>query len=135
MKVSTERREGYLYVRVTGDFSLDRAREACRAWSETDLARTGRCVICDVTELRSFAATAVPVMERFELGQAVVDALSPDIRLAIIETPEQFDPERFGETVMTNRGVMVHITTSLDDAMAWLAQWRQVSSTPVREGG
>jgi len=134
MKVSTERREGYLYVRVTGDFSLDRAREACRAWSETDLAQAGRCVICDVTELRSFATADVPVMERFELGRALVEALSPDIRLAIIETPEQFDPERFGETVMTNRGVMVRITTSLDDAMAWLAQWRQVSSAPAGEG-
>lgn len=131
MQVSTEAREGYLYVRATGDFSLNTAREACRLWSETPVSRTERCVLLDVTALTSFGTDDVPVMHRFELSQAFVDLLPSDIRLAIVETPEQFDPERFGETVMANRGIVVRITTSHDEALAWLAAWFAAAPAPA----
>lgn len=131
MDVTTEVRDGYLYVRATGSFSLDGAREACRRWTETAVSRAERCVVLDVTAVANFDVSDVPVMLRFELGQALVDGLPLDIRLAILETPDQFDPERFGETVMANRGVMVKITTSLDEAVEWLAAWRRQSPVPV----
>lgn len=127
MQVSTEARDGYLYVRVVGDFSLETAREACRLWSDAPVSRTERCVVLDVTALTSFDTDDVPVMQRFDLSQAFVDILPADIRLAILETPEQFDPERFGEMVMANRGIVVRITTSLDEALRWLAPWLAAS--------
>lgn len=131
MDVSTEVRDGYLYVRATGTFSLDAARDACRRWTEEAISQSERCVVLDVTEVENFDMADVPVMLRFELGQALVDGLPVDIRLAILETPTQFDPERFGETVMANRGIMVKITTSLDEAVEWLASWRRQTPVPV----
>ena len=133
MELTTEVRDDYLYVRVTGSYTLDAARDACRRWSQTPESRAHRCVLCDVTALARFDMTDVPVMQRFDLGRALVERLSPDIRLAILETTAQFDPERFDETVMTNRGVMVHITTSLDEALRWLATWRTPQPASVTE--
>lgn len=131
MDVTTEVRDGYLYVRATGSFSLEAARDACRRWTDTAVSKAERCVVLDVTAVENFDVADVPVMLRFELGQALVDGLPVDIRLAILETPEQFDPERFGETVMANRGIMVKITTSLDDAVQWLSSWRRQAPVPV----
>ncbi|MFN7915513.1 MAG: hypothetical protein U0Q55_09240 [Vicinamibacterales bacterium] len=131
MDVTTEVRDGYLYVRATGSFSLEAARDACRRWTDATASRGERCVVLDVTAVVNFDVVDVPVMLRFELGQALVDSLPADIRLAIVETPAQFDPERFGETVMANRGIMVKITTSLDDAVQWLSAWRRPTPVPV----
>lgn len=131
MDVTTEVRDGYLYVRATGSFSLESARDACRRWTETAVSVAERCVVLDVTAVVNFDVSDVPVMLRFELGQALVDCLPTDIRLAIVETPDQFDPERFGETVMANRGIMVKITTSLEEAVQWLSSWRRPTPVPV----
>lgn len=120
----TDVRDGYLYVRVTGDYSLQGARDACRHWMDSGLAHLHRSVIADIRGVRNFRASTVAVMQRFELAQGLVQVLPPDIRLAIVESDEQFDPERFGELVMSNRGMMVRITTSLDDALAWIGTWR-----------
>jgi len=42
------------------------------------------------------------------------------IRMAIVGSEPYIDPDRFGETVATNRGGDVGVFTSMTDALAWL---------------
>ena len=53
MDVSTDVRDGYLYVRATGTFSLDAARDACRRWTEATHSQAERCVVLDITRSRT----------------------------------------------------------------------------------
>ena len=46
----------------------------------------------------------------------------PVLRLAYVGGTSQYDPSGFGETVATNRGVIVFDTDDIEAAIDWLRQ-------------
>ena len=64
-------------------------------------------------------------MDRFKLGEYLSKKRSESpgtkaIRVAVVGSLPIIDPARFGETVARNRGVIVKVTTELEDALSWL---------------
>ena len=59
----------------------------------------------------------VSTTDRFDLG--VASARIP-AKVALIARPSMIDPERFGETVASNRGAVGRVFASEAEAVAWL---------------
>ena len=49
-------------------------------------------------------------------------SISHGLHLAIIARPELIDPNHFGVTVASNRGLSANVFTSEPDAIAWLLE-------------
>lgn len=64
-------------------------------------------------------------MERFKLGDAfstIQRKYNPPICFAVVGDEPIIDPERFGETVAVNRGVLGKVFTDIDEAVAWVEE-------------
>ena len=114
-----------LRVCVTGEFSLE---EAKRTFLETmeaiALHRTKRALFDGRT------ITGNPrTIERFYFGEFAAEAStnhqirnsSTAPRFAFVLREPVLDPERFGETVAVNRGMLLKVFDNVEDALAWLA--------------
>jgi len=74
-------------------------------------------------EALDLTGTPPTVMDRFTMGKYVSElylTYGGKIRMAIVGSEPYIDPDRFGETVATNRGGDVGVFTSMTDALAWL---------------
>jgi hypothetical protein len=115
--------EGLLYATYTGEFSLAAAEKTFLQILEGVEQHNIRKVIVDGS-----AITGEPsILERFLYGEFVAEKanalrgqtmLSP--RFAYILIPPVRDPNRFGENVAFNRGMIVNTFENLDDALEWL---------------
>jgi hypothetical protein len=132
MDVTYEARDGYLYVGVAGEFNPSRSRGRITTMLETLLLWGHDRVLWDISRVTGFEVERVSVMYRFDASQLIASSLPKDFKLAVLQTPAQLDPERFGETVMSNRGVMVKVTTDLDEALEWLGVGREAQSVASR---
>lgn len=75
-------------------------------------------LLADVRGVRRFEA--LDTTTRFQLGKRAAELASGKVRVAMVLTPEQIDPERFGESVARNRGLDVDLFTNEVEALGWL---------------
>src|SRR5215212_3891619 len=120
MDASYEARDGYLYVKVTGEFSLLRARELVSEWMETTRTHSLHRTLCDVTLLTGIDNESMSILTRFTIGDLVAKVLPKDFRMAILVTPQHFPDNLFSEDLMINQGANVKLTHHLDEALKWL---------------
>jgi hypothetical protein len=120
MNVSFEVRNGYLYVNAEGEFSLLDQQENLTVFMEKINEHGLTRSLCNITHITGLDNEQASIMTRFNLGANVVTSLPVGFRLAILDTQNQNESARFGETVMVNRGGVVKVTTSLEEALAWL---------------
>lgn len=115
--METEVRGERLGVRCRGEYSLDAALDAYRRVFEAAASTGLRQVLVDVRDVEGEPTT----MDRFALAEFVV-AHGRGLRVAILGREPLIDPERFGETVVQNRGAGGRAFTVLEEALAWLAR-------------
>jgi hypothetical protein len=124
MAVEIKPEQGFLRVRLTGDFSLAEAKDAyVRTLEAVALHKVAR-VLADCRDLKG----AMTFMDRFEystfvaqeLARAAGVGVSRCTRFAYVSKPPFFDRKKFSETVAVNRGANVLTTDSMEEAMKWL---------------
>lgn len=111
---------GCLYLKGEGEFDPATAREITLDWVREAKEKKVNLVLCDIRGVGGIEVGALPLIERYLLGEFAANVIPKGIRLAILETPEQYTKDRFDENVLANRGVTVKITTDLKEALAWL---------------
>ena len=124
MILETRVETGFLYVGARGEFSLAEAKRTFLEMLEAVAQHKVRKVLFDGRELTGEPAT----MERFYYGAFAAQAVgsfadhgvSPATRFAYVLREPVLDPERFGETVAVNRGMLVKAFDHLEDALKWL---------------
>jgi hypothetical protein len=79
------------------------------------LANLNRLLV-DVTRARMPLST----LDKFEMGRRAVTFGRHGIQVAVVATPDQIDPHRFGELVAINRGVNIRLFTETRAAEEWL---------------
>lgn len=113
-----------LIVDAMGKFSLKEGKRTFLELLEAIALHKLKKVMLDGRKLTGRPET----MERFYLGvfaaQAVADyanrGVSPATRFAFVLIEPVLDPQRFGETVMVNRGMVVKVFDNPGDALQWL---------------
>ena len=127
MNASYEVRDGYLYVKVTGEFNLLRARDLVSEWMEKTHTHSLHRTLCDVTLLTGVDNETMSILTRFTISDLVARLLPKEFRMAILVTRQQFPDALFGEDLMINKGANVKLTSDLDGALKWL----NVASTGI----
>jgi hypothetical protein len=115
---------GFLRVNVGGNFSLP---EAKRTFIEI-LEAVARSKVDKVLFDGRGLAGNLETMERFYYGEFTAESVvrfrahgvSRKTRFAYVMVEPLRDPERFGETVAVNRGMVVQTFENDQDALAWL---------------
>lgn len=120
MHVSYDLRDGYLLITLTGQFATEPAKEVCLEGIEQARTHGFTRILCDFTALSGLDEKRTSVMERYNTGKFVAEALPPDFLLAVLETQQQIPVGQFAENVMVNRGAMVRVVTDLHEALQWL---------------
>jgi hypothetical protein len=125
---------GVLHVRLQGRVTLGAARLAYDEVIRFAVDHAHHVLFLDCRGLEG----SLRDLDRYEFAMhtvahhaAVVQAGGLSPRIAIAGAEPLIDPARFGETVATNRGVWLKVTTSAEDALAWLST--SDDSRPVAE--
>jgi len=120
MNAAYETRDGYLYVKVTGEFNLLRARHLVSEWIEKTRTHSLDRTLCDVTLLTGVDNEAMSILTRFTISDLVARVLPKDFRMGILVTPQQFPDNLLSEDLMINKGANVKLTCDLEGALQWL---------------
>ena len=110
--------EGRGLYRPVGSVSFDEAVALVRAAIAAARSNQIRDLLIDTTALTGF-----PSPDTFQRFLAVVgwaDEASGSVCLAMVARAEMIDPQKFGITVATNRGLVSNIFTTAAEARAWL---------------
>jgi hypothetical protein len=118
LSVTYQPMKEYLLVKVSGEYDFSSAiflfhNILKQAWKQ-------KCknILCDITRMSGFDFNAQETISRYTIAKYLGTTLPKDIKLAILETPRQLD--LFGETIMSNKGANVKITTSMTVALKWI---------------
>ena len=126
---------GYLHARATGEFSLEEAKRTFLEMLEAVARHQVMKVLFDGRRLTGDPDT----LERFYYGKYAADAVlqfkdrgvSPATQFAYVLKEPVLDPQRFGETVAVNRGMLVKTFDNLEDALGSLG----IAPANRRDGG
>ena len=122
--VKYSKREGYLLVEVSGDWSTDDAeRVITEIYEKAKDAGLYRVLL----DRRNLAETPRSEFARFVAGETVSRLMPPPFRFAAVYPNENID--RFGETAAVNRGASVAIFSNMADAISWLTSEYNVVDT------
>jgi hypothetical protein len=115
-RVAFEERPGYFYAHIEGPESYS---EALRFWeSLSEKSRTGshrKFLIVD--EVTGKLSTG----EIFALSEKVANLFLGKVIAYVDPKEETFDANKFGETVVSNRGVVAKVLRSEGEAIIWLS--------------
>jgi hypothetical protein len=124
-----------LRVDATGEFSLDEAKRTFLEMMEAvSLHKTTR-VLFDGRTVTGSPET----MERFYYGEFAAQTVlqyqrksgSRTPRFAYVLREPVLDPQKFGETVAVNRGMVIKVCDNIEEALEWLS----ITSAKAPEAG
>lgn len=121
MKLELSADEQLLVVRASGQFSLAEAKQRFIEVLEAVAQHGVRKVLVDGRKL----VGSPTKMERFYYAEHAALSIAkygvpPNTQFAYVLKEPMRDPERFGETVAVNRGMLTGTFESIDDALVWL---------------
>jgi hypothetical protein len=109
-----EKIEDYVLMTPEEPYDLNRYKIALREAAEFCERNGLRKILADVTKSRD----TIPVVDRFQLGIEMANVLGSKIQMAILAPPLMID--KLGENSAVNRGGRVFVTSSREQALAWL---------------
>lgn len=121
MRAEFERRKGYLYAALRGDFDLAGATTAYREVLQTAAREHSLRVLLDCT-----AMSGNPTMdERREFGVFMAEEQAKygrlgNLQVGILASAQAMDPGRYLQAVANNRGVRLRTSDSLQELLSWL---------------
>jgi hypothetical protein len=116
--------DGFLHVTVTGIFLLDEANEMVTRIFHALVQHALHKVLVDFRQTRGNPQT----LDRYlhaefaatEMYRFSGDGLTHFTQFAYVGTEPMIEKSRFGETVASNRGVIIKVTDSMEEAQRWL---------------
>jgi len=106
------------FYRPVGSVSFNEAVARVRAAIAAACSNQARDLLVDTTGLTGFPSPVT--FQRFLAAVAWAEEAMGRLRLAMVARAEMIDPQKFGVTVATNRGLVSNIFTTEAEAVAWL---------------
>lgn len=110
-------RRGYVEVSYRGAYTMagymkqmERSVRACEERKATHL----------LVDIRSLTGFTPSTQERYEFGRYGAEIGRKLVRVSVVGTADQIDPEQFATMVARNRGLQVRAFTDPDAAVKWL---------------
>src|SRR2546423_13178526 len=123
LRFDVEPRVGYLYVNVNGELDVDSAQNALRNMLGIAARERQARMLIDCTRLQGHWGPD----ERYAFGSflaAEVQRLTGQFpeppRIAIYAVAPLMDPNRYTQTVASNRGAQMRSSDSLLELVSWL---------------
>ena len=123
LRFDTEPRRGYLYVNATGTLELAAAQSALAEMFGIAARAHQSRILLDCSRV----AGPWGPDERYTVGSFIAAEMErrasqfPERpRLAIYAVAPLMDPNRYTQTVATNRGALVRSSDSLQELLSWL---------------
>ena len=123
LRFDVEPRVGYLYVSMHGELDVDSAQNALRNLLGIAARERQARILIDCTRLKGQWAPD----ERYAFGsflaaevQRLIGQFPEAPRIAIHAVAPLMDPNRYTQTVATNRGAQVRSSDSLLELVSWL---------------
>ena len=110
------RREGYLHLTISGDFTPTAAKHAVDALADRCSKEQCYKVLFDCRSVLG----EMPGPDRYELAQYGARVLGPKIKSAMLAREDQISPDRFFENVAVNRGLNLKVFSDINEAVGWL---------------
>jgi hypothetical protein len=120
IKALYEVRDGYLYVRLEGIFDQTTSHGLAHEVVEQASRCERNLLLCDLTAVSGLEPESASIWDHMEISEFVAHVIPKDLRVAVLETPQQLIGGRVGEDLLVQRGAHVRVTSSLDDALDWL---------------
>ena len=117
--------EGRGIYRPVGSISFYEAVARVRAAIAAARMKKVRELLVDSTALTGFASP--DTFQRFLASVAWSDEAKGGVCMAMVAKAEMIDPNKFGVTVATNRGLVSNVFTTEGEARAWLEARRKES--------
>jgi hypothetical protein len=118
-----EPRKGYLYVLASGELDVPAAQNALAEMFADAARRNQSRILLDCSRLQGQWGAD----ERYVIGSFIAAEMQrragqfPETpRLAIYAVAPLMDPNRYTQTVATNRGAQVRASDSLQELLSWL---------------
>lgn len=111
-----ERREGYVFARYGGEYSLQGLFSQSVMLFERVQRDGDRLMLVDLTELTGHLSIAA----RYLVASRLYKYWRPGFRVAAIVLPGQLVPDLFGQVVLKNLNMGVKAFTDPGEALAWL---------------
>ena len=115
-----EIRNNYLFLKMTGNFDLNRSKEIIYDTSEKLRIHSLKNFFWDITEVKGLDERQKFVYTLYELSSVISDSFPPGTKISLLETKEQFVGQSFFEVVMNNRGFLTKVTTKPEECLKWL---------------
>lgn len=109
-----ERRNGYLYLKYSEPYHLEKFITISRQVYNICLAENYHKVLVDISNMPG----KIKTMERFTIGVEGALIFREKVKIAVLYRPEEID--KFAETVGVNRGLNGRIFSDIDGALKWL---------------
>jgi hypothetical protein len=112
-------KENYLAVITKGiEESLNEVRECTSSIVEEAIKNNSRKILCDLRDL-SYTLTTLDIYALAEYGATYASKVS---KIAMVCQEKVLDDGRFYETVASNRGLTILVTTEYNQALDWLGK-------------
>lgn len=115
-KMKMEHKSKYLHVEVSGVFNFQRAKDFFDTIVAECTKREQSKVLIDGRKMEG----ELSILYLYDLGKYLARVRTQAISFAIVGTEEVLLPDRFLETVASNLGAIVLVTTDIDKALQWL---------------
>jgi len=109
-------RDGYLFVKFTGEFKLQEALPLFKLVAQECVRLDRTRALFDVTEVTG----EINILARHSMGESLAEFRDQIRRLAFLARQDQVLPDRFMQTVARNRGLLGEGFFELAEAEAWL---------------
>lgn len=98
------------------DESLSEVMSYSQAVIEAAIANKSKLILCDESELEYRLST----FDIYEVAQQAVVFASYVVKIVIVVNQKAWQDAKFYETVSVNRGLIVRVMTTVEEAEKWL---------------
>lgn len=120
LEVVYEVKRDYLDVKVNGQFSEQRARDALLEWVKKAREKGIDRVLYDITDVKGLDVDEISIFGQHLAADSFAKETA-GLKVAVLLTARQLPKSEFITTVLWSRGVVATLTENRSDALTWLA--------------
>ncbi len=120
MDTKYEIKNNCLFLKMTGDFDINRSIEIMYETNEKLRTHNLHKFFLDITEETGLDDRKKTVKEIYSLSSLISQSFPVGTKITLIETKKQINGYSFFEDVLTRMGFSVKVTTKSEEGLKWL---------------